>query len=476
MILLRIIQAQPWPSTKICADFSGALHLPRKWGISATNSFTAYDPSHTVDASFSSSIPIQSKLFACSTQLWISMTHSSDSATQSELPTMSHPKPSPWSIFLVYLRLGCLSFGGPVAHLGYFKEAFVSRLKWLSEARYAELMALCQSVPGPSSSQLGFAIGWHRGGLPGAIAAWIGFTLPSACLMIGVAYGLVAWGDDAGPFIHGLLVAAVGVVANAVVGLAKKLCPDATRALIALASAGIVLLFPSHLTQLGMILIGVGLGNLLYRKQTRHHAAPEENPIGVSHRIVLPTLLFFAALMLVSLSVTADTPGAIYAMHYQAGALVFGGGHVVLPLLHDTVVAGGLVSESDFLAGYSAAQALPGPLFALSAFLGTMGSHHWLGGIGALIAIFLPGMLLIAALLPTWDRFRDKIWAQAGMVGANAVVVGLLLAAFVTPVWAHGIQDVPDFVLAAAAFVALYRLKLPAWAVVLGCGACGWFL
>ena len=245
--------------------------------------------------------------------------------------------------------------------------------------------------------------------------------------------------------------------------------------LIALAATCTVLLFPGSLIQLALILLGGVLGNVLYRKETQA-SEPTEHPAIASHRIVLPSLLVFGALMLASILITPGSQASLYSMHYQAGALVFGGGHVMLPLLNDSVVASGLVSEGDFLAGYSAAQALPGPLFTLSSFLGTIGSGTWLGGVGALFAIFLPGMLLIAALLPTWDRFRDKQWARAGMTGANAVVVGLLLAAFITPVWSHGIGSLTDFALAAVAFIALYRFKLPAWAVVLSCGAIGWFM
>lgn len=388
---------------------------------------------------------------------------------------MSTRQQSLWSLFLIYLRLGCISFGGPVAHLGFFKDVFVTRLKWLNEADYAELMALCQSVPGPSSSQLGFAIGWYRGGFYGALLAWLGFTLPSACLMVGAAYGLVAIGEAGSSVTHGLLIAAVGVVAKAVVNLGHKLCPDWPRRLIALACALTVLILPGALTQFGLILLGGVVGNALYRSHATT-ANPHQSPIQVRQAIVIPALVVFSILMLAALAITAEMPGALYAMHYQAGALVFGGGHVVLPLLNDTIVVGGLISENDFLAGYSAAQALPGPLFTLSAFIGTIASNHWLGGIGALLAIFLPGMLLIAALLPTWSRFRTQQWARAGMIGANAVVVGLLLAALIDPVWSHGIQSWADLALACAAFIALYRFNLPAWAVVIVCGTCGWLL
>jgi chromate transporter len=392
---------------------------------------------------------------------------------------MTTNKPNRLEIFLIYLRLGCLCFGGPAAHMGYFKDAFVSQRKWLSEAHYAELLALCQFVPGPSSSQLGFAIGWHRGGLLGAGAAWLGFTLPSALLMIALGYGLTAIGDGSSPLIHGLLIAAVAVVAKAVLDLGTKLCPDAPRILIALGSAALVTLLPSAYMQIGVILLSMAIGNLLFRKSTKNKPALHGSDHLASRRTMRCALGGFVILLTWSLLTPSDAPGALFAMHYRAGAMVFGGGHVVLPLLHDSVVASGLLSESHFLAGYSGAQALPGPLFTLSAFLGTASqttTPAWIGGIGALLAIFLPGMLLLVGLLPLWNRFRNQIWAQAGLTGANAAVVGLLLAAFFHPVWSHGIQRGPDILLAVGAFIALSRFNAPAWLVVLSCGACGYWL
>ncbi len=391
---------------------------------------------------------------------------------------MSTQQPlSPLKIFLIYLRLGCLSFGGPVAHFGYYKEEFVSRRKWLTEAHYAELLALCQFVPGPSSSQLGFAIAWQRGRLIGACAAWIGFSLPSALIMSAFAYGLTAIGDGAAPVIHGLLIAAVAVVAKAVLDLGKKLCHDLPRILIALGCAALVLCISGTLIQMGVILLGVAFGNALFRKSTQDKPELQGAQQLVSKRTMLVALTSFSVLLIGSLLMPPDSSGAIYGMNYRAGAMVFGGGHVVLPLLHDSVVPSGLVSESNFLAGYSAAQALPGPLFTLSAFLGTASqttNPQWIGGLIALVAIFLPGMLLLVGLLPLWNTFRNKVWAQAGLIGANAAVVGLLLAALINPVWAHGIQRWPDAALAVAAFIALSRFKVPAWLVVFSCGACGY--
>lgn len=386
-----------------------------------------------------------------------------------------------FEIFLIYLRLGCLSFGGPVAHMGYFKDEFVNRRKWLDDANYAELLGICQFVPGPSSSQLGFAIGWHRGGLSGACAAWLGFTLPSALLMVAFAYGLFAWADSIQSLIHGLLIAAVAVVANATLGLGRKLCPDLPRLAIALLAAASVLSFPGSITQVGVILIGALIGQSLRAKDYASSGSlvDKKAPARQTYRpIIVGALALYATLLIVSLWIDVGQPGAIYALHYRAGAMVFGGGHVVLPLLNDSVVASGLVPEESFLAGYSAAQALPGPLFTLSAFLGTIGggtSPVWLGGLFALGAIFLPGILLLLGLLPFWSIIREKQWAQSALTGANAAVVGLLLAALIDPVWTHGIHTIGDFGIACLAFLALYRYKLPAWLVVLGCGACGYF-
>lgn len=379
-------------------------------------------------------------------------------------------------IFLIYLRIGCLCFGGPIAHMGYFKDEFVNRRRWLNDAGYAELLGLCQFVPGPSSSQLGFAIGWHRGGFGGACAAWLGFTLPSALIMIGFGYGLFALEGQIEALTHGLLIAAVAIVANATLGLGNKLCPDLPRMAIAVLSAALVLNLPGGLAPVGAILVGGLIGQWLPTTGHSSDQASTSNRYSIGKIFLLGALALYGLLLAVSLLMEPSTPGAIYALHYRAGALVFGGGHVVLPLLNDTVVAGGLVSEENFLAGYSAAQALPGPLFTLSAFLGTVGggtNPALIGGVLALVAIFLPGMLLLIGLLPFWGVIRQKQWAQAGLRGANAAVVGLLLAALIHPVWTHGIQSTTDLGIGLLAFLALYRFQLPAWMVVLGCGSVG---
>jgi chromate transporter len=380
-------------------------------------------------------------------------------------------------LFLVYLRLGCLSFGGPVAHMAYFRDEFVHRRAWLSDERYAELLGLCQFVPGPSSSQLGFAIGWHRSGLRGACIAWLGFTLPSALIMVACAYGLFALAGDLDSAIRGLLIAAVAVVAKATLGLGSKLCPDPARLAIALLAAVLVLMLPGSAIQIAAIGLGALIAQVLPSDPDRQRTTPKHRSYRLKPLIVFGALTVYALLLGISLCIEPSTPGALYALHYRAGALVFGGGHVVLPLLNDSIVTNGFVSEAHFLAGYSSAQALPGPLFTLSAFLGTIGGGTQpaaVGGLLALVAIFLPGLLLLVGLLPFWERIRNLSWAQAALRGANAAVVGLLLAAFINPVWVHGIRSPADFGSALLAFCALQFFKAPAWAVVLSCGALGY--
>lgn len=382
-------------------------------------------------------------------------------------------------IFLIYLRLGCLSFGGPVAHLGYLKDQFVSRRRWLDEARYAELLGICQFVPGPSSSQLAFAIGWHREGLRGACAAWLGFTLPSALIMISLAYGLCTFDGSIEPIVNGLLIATVAVVANATLGLGKKLCPDLTRIAIALLSTAIIFLLPTCYTQIVAITTGGALGYILYSRNAVSNTETLRPILSLQSAIAMGALLLYSMLLVASIWMDAQSLGGIYAMHYRVGALVFGGGHVVLPLLNDSIVSGGLVNESVFLAGYSTAQTLPGPLFSLSAFLGTIGGETtpaWLGGLGALIAIFLPGMLLLLGLLPFWNRIRKSNKAQACLTGANAAVVGLLLAALIYPVSTHGINSWVEALVGLLAYIALNRFKLPAWLVLLSCGVIGYVI
>ena len=397
---------------------------------------------------------------------------------------MTHPDTdasSAWSVFLVFLRLGLTSFGGPIAHLAYFRDEFVTRRRWLSERSYADLVALCQFLPGPASSQVGIALGLSRSGYAGAIAAWAGFTLPSALAMMLFGLGLASYGDAILPgALHGLKVVAVAVVAQAVWGMACKLCPDGLRVSIMAIAACVVLRVPSAWGQVGT-LAAAGIAGLLLC-QPAQDSAPDALPMRVSRRAgVIWLALFFV--LLAGLPVLARMmPGQTLALvdaFFRAGSLVFGGGHVVLPLLQAEVVPSGWVSNEAFLAGYGAAQAVPGPLFTFAAFLGaSMGTQPsgWLGGMTAVLAIFAPSFLLVAGVWPFWQRLRLQQRTQAALAGVNAAVVGLLLAALYQPVWTSAIHQPQDFGLALLALVALMFWKLPPWLVVAGSAAAGWLL
>ena len=387
-------------------------------------------------------------------------------------------KLSAGEVFLTFLRLGLTSFGGPVAHLGYFREEFVVRRKLLQESVYADLVALCQFLPGPASGQVGIGIGLSQAGLRGALAAWTGFTLPSALVLILFAYGLGLVGPGAvqSGWLHGLKVAAVAVVVQAVWGMAKNLCPDRPRATMALAAAALTLAWSSVWGQVAAIVIG-GIFGLLWRRgvaDSEHH--PQLVPVGRTAALLSLGLFF---LLLVGLPLAAVGGGEVTAMvdsFYRAGSLVFGGGHVVLPLLQAELVEPGWISPDLFLAGYGAVQAVPGPLFTFSAYLGSVlqiGPGGWLGGLLCLLAIFLPSFLLVVGLLPFWDSLRRQPQVRSALVGINAAVVGLLLGACYQPVWTSGILGRGDFVLALAAFGALQLWKLPPWLVVALCGIGG---
>jgi chromate transporter len=377
----------------------------------------------------------------------------------------------PWAVFLVFLRLGLTSFGGPVAHLGHFRDEFVTRRQWLTERSYADLVALCQFLPGPASSQVGIALGLSRGGHAGALAAWAGFTLPSAIALILLALGLTRHGNwvPAGA-LHGLQVVAVAVVAQAVWGMARQFCPDTPRITLMAASACLVLWLPSAWGQFGVIATAGLIG--LWWFDPRPGQAHEPLPIRVSTRTGLVWLSLFLALLL-GLPVWAawhpDPALSMVDAFYRAGSLVFGGGHVVLPMLQAEVVTPGWVDHDAFLAGYGAAQAVPGPLFTFAAFLGAS-MHHaptgWVGGLLGLLAIFAPSFLLVIGALPFWERLRRHARTQAALTGIHAAVVGLLLAALYQPVWTHTIAGPEDFGLALLALVALMRWKLPPWLVV----------
>ena len=374
-------------------------------------------------------------------------------------------------VFSAFLLLGLTSFGGPIAHLGYFRTEFVERRRWVSEQAYAELLALCQFLPGPASSQVGFALGLMRAGPWGAAAAWAAFTLPSAMILVGFALGAAKLDSPISQgIIHGLKVTAVAIVAHAVWGMARKLCPDRPRAGIALAAVFTGVLLTGPLAQVAAIVMGAIAGLLLCRAHVE--ADTHDLPLPVSSRAgVLAGLAFVALLLGLPLLAWAHPSATLTAMDafYRAGALVFGGGHVVLPLLETEVVQSGWVSAGDFLTGYGAAQAVPGPLFTFAAYLGAvmtpLGSLYGAGL--ALVMIFLPGMLLVVAVLPCWNRFRRWNNAQALMRGANAAVVGILGAALYQPVWTSTILGPYEFALALTGFLLLSVWKLPAWAVVL---------
>lgn len=385
---------------------------------------------------------------------------------------------SAWSVFRIFLRLGLTSFGGPIAHLAYFRDEFVTRRRWLSERSYADLVALCQFLPGPASSQAGMALGLSRAGYAGALAAWAGFTLPSAIALILLSLGIASH-EDVIPrgALHGLKVVAVAVVAQAVWGMARTLCPDAVRVTFMAIAAGLVLLIPSVWGQVGVI-AAAAVGGLLLL-QPAQAGSHDALPVTVGRRAGLAWLALFLALLVGLPLLAAAVPGHATAMidaFYRAGSLVFGGGHVVLPLLQAEVVPPGWVGGDRFLAGYGAAQAVPGPLFTFAAFLGASmnaAPTGWLGGLVCLAAIFAPSFLLVAGALPFWERLRRNARAQAALAGVNAAVVGLLLAALYRPVWTSAIHQPRDLGLALLALAALMAWKLPPWLVVVGCALAG---
>lgn len=375
---------------------------------------------------------------------------------------------------LVFLRLGCLSFGGPIAHLSYFRAEIVEKLAWIDDDAYGDLVALCQFLPGPASSQVVFAIGVHRAGFWGGLAALFCFTLPSALLMIALAYGLATFADlrDVG-WIHGLELAAVAVVARAVWGMGKALCPDRARLGVCLFSTCLLLLVPGVLAQLAVIVASALFGWWHYRAAVKTGSPPADGGARRSHPIAAFALVLFVALLLVLpalASLTESRAIAVFDSFYRSGALVFGGGHVVLPLLREEAVPRGWVSDDQFLAGYSAAQALPGPLFSFAAYLGAAmerGAHRWVMGVWCLFAIYLPALLLVVGALPFWHRARVMVWARAALMGANASVVGVLLAALYDPVITESVHGAKDVALAIAAFGSLEYWKAPPWLVIL---------
>ena len=375
-------------------------------------------------------------------------------------------------IFRVFLRLGLTSFGGPIAHLGYFRQEFVEKRRWLDEHAYADLISLCQFLPGPASSQVGIGIGLFRGGITGAVAAWLGFTLPSAIAL--VLFGQVVsymGGSPSSGSLHGLKIVTVAVVAQALWAMGKSLSPDKVRITIAVCAAAIATFIPSAIGQMGAIVIGGLAGRaILQTSEAKPHSFIQTKTGKITAMMLLMVFFLILFLLPVAAATLKSYPVELFTSFYRVGALVFGGGHVVLPLLQAQVVPSGWVSNDLFLAGYGAAQAVPGPLFTFAAFLGAVSTQTpsgWAGAGIALVAIFLPSFLLVIGILPFWDSLRCHPVMQRSMLGINAAVVGLLLAAFYNPVWVNAIQNATDFCLAAFAFILLVFWKVPPWLVVL---------
>jgi chromate transporter len=384
----------------------------------------------------------------------------------------SAPSGSPFEVLLVFLRLGVTSFGGPVAHLGYFRNEFVERRKWLDETDYVDIVALCQFLPGPASSQVAVTLGALRAGFLGAFLAWLGFTLPSAVAMIAFAYGVGSHGDMAHvPWLHGLKIVAVAVVTQAVWSMARTLCPDRERASVAIGATLLALFVPSAAGQIGAIAAGALIGWYFLPAAKANRSGPLS--VQVPRPLAILSLaLFFILLFGLPVLATASTGHIVtlVSRFYRAGALVFGGGHVILPLLQQAVVPPGWVSNDAFLAGYGAAQAVPGPLSTFAAYLGTVlgpAPHGWQGGLICLVAIYVPSFLLLMGVLPFWAVLRASAPVRAALTGINAAVVGLLLAALYTPVWTSAIQAPADFGVGIVAFILLAMWRVPPWLVVI---------
>ncbi|NII53938.1 chromate efflux transporter [Luteibacter sp. SG786] len=389
------------------------------------------------------------------------------------------PPKSALEVFLVFLRLGLTSFGGPIAHIGYFRNEFVGRRRWLDDVAFSDLVALCQFLPGPASSQVGMALGLGRAGWPGLLAAWLGFTLPSAIAMILFAYGVAQYQSIAqSGWVHGFKVVAVAIVAQAIWGMARTLCPDRPRAALAILAALLATLLPSSMGQILAIAVTGLFGYWLL--DIRQPVGVHAHRYSVTRRTGAVALVLFA-LPFVALPLCAAATGSsmlsLVAGVYRAGGLVFGGGHVVLPLLQAAVVPNGAVSNADFIAGYGAAQAVPGPLFTFAAYLGAVAQgplHGWTGGLALLATIFLPAFLVLVGALPFWESLRESRNIRSAMAGVNAGVVGILTSAFYDPVWIGAIHGKSDLVLAILAFGLLTLGRMPPILVVGFAGLFGW--
>lgn len=379
-------------------------------------------------------------------------------------------------IFIVSTRLGLTSFGGPVAHLGYFHEEYVRRRNWMDEKSYADLVALSQFLPGPASSQVGIGVGVIRGGVIGGIISFLGFTMPSVIALIIFASLLSTFGIEEAGWIQGLKIVAVVVVAHAIMGMAKNFTPDLQRKLLALFALVATLVFQTAFTQIAAILIAAIIGYLLFQDLPANKEKPTTN-FPISKRFGYICLTIFFGLLIALPIITNFTTNhwvALFDSFYRSGSLVFGGGHVVLPLLEQEFVPTGFISEQDFLAGYGAAQAVPGPLFTFAAYLGTV-MNGWVGGLFATFVVFLPAFLLILGTLPFWNALRSNPKINAAFIGANASVVGILISALYTPIWTSSIMGPADFALAAILFTMLVFGKLPPWIIVVS-GAIGGML
>lgn len=370
-----------------------------------------------------------------------------------------------FEIFFVSLKLGFTSFGGPTAHLGYFHHEYVQKRKWMDERSYGDLVALCQFLPGPASSQVGIGIGLSRGGLLGAVVAWAGFTLPSVLVLVFFASLLQQFHIEEAGWIHGLKLVAVAIVAHAIWGMAQKLTPDRNRITIAIITAAIALLFPSALTQVALILLAGLIGWLLYRKHDIPPASKTHIPVS---RITAASclLLFFILLFLLPILRPFSHWISMFDSFYRSGSLVFGGGHVVLPLLENEFVLNGMMTKEQFLAGYGLTQAVPGPLFTFASYIGAV-LDGLLGATLATIAIFLPAFLLVIGVLPFWDQIRRCSYIQGVLLGINAAVVGILLSAFYNPIWTSSVMSTIDFVIASLLFCLLAFWKAPPWIIVI---------
>ena len=396
------------------------------------------------------------------------------------------PKISFTEMFWVFFKLGLTSFGGPIAHIGYFHKLFVEQKKWFSAEEYAEIVSLCQFLPGPTSSQVGMSIGLKCGGISNAFAAWLGFTIPSMLIMIAAGYGILTFdGTSFTTILHVLKLLAAAVILQAVLSMAKTLTPDWTRRILALTATIILVANPSALMQLFVLGAGIIAGIFLSgnksaeiqkteSKSKTYSYASFVQKLGPVSAIIFGILLF--ALPLLAIAYTSPII-EIANIFFQSGALVFGGGHVVLPLLQSQLVPNGLISHADFMAGYGMAQAIPGPLFTFAAYLGVMmptGLPAWISGIVCLIIIFLPAILLVLAVIPFWDSIRGNSYIKAGLYGINAVVVGLLLAALINPILILSLKSGFDIIVILGLFLLLVFSRLPVWLVILGASLAGY--